>query len=138
MRAAFVLTALIVVAGCAPKDIARGSCSNTVLSVHDEWNCTVKADIVGQGSSVEFDTESRNQVAQVHISMRVTKGTVRVRYADLTGSKEVLVTPSEPMDVNMKTKMHPERRSFTLHFEPVNGNAEGLDGAVKYSTPPQG
>jgi hypothetical protein len=60
--------------------------------------------------------------------MRVTKGTVR----------EVLVTPSEPMNLNTKTRMHPQRRSFTLHFEPVNGNAEGLAGEVKYSTPPQG
>lgn len=35
----------------------------------------------------------------------------------------------------MQTRMHPERRSFTLYFEPVHGTVEGLTGTVKYSTP---
>jgi len=129
------VAAMTMVAGCAPKDIARSSCTNTVLSVHDEWTCTVKGDIVGRASSIEFDTESRNHVAEVSFTLQVTKGSVRVRYADLSGSQQIVVTPSEPANVNMKTNMHPERRSFTMHFEPVNGVAEGLTGTVKYSTP---
>ena len=65
----------------------------------------------------------------------VTKGTLRLAYADLTGSKELLVTPSEPANFTMQTRMHRERRSFTLYFEPVSGAVEGLTGTVKYSTP---
>jgi len=125
----------IVLAGCAPHDIATGTCTNTMLSVHDEWTCKVKGDIVGRASSIEFDTESRNHVAEVSFTLQVTKGAVRVGYADLTGSQQIIVTPSEPANISMKTKMHPERRSFTMHFEPVNGPAEGLTGTVKYSTP---
>jgi hypothetical protein len=135
VRALVAAAALIGLGGCAPNNIARGSCTNTVLSVHDEWTCTVKGDIVGQASSIEFDTESRNHIAEVNFTLQVTKGSLRVRYADLSGSRQIIVTPSEPANVNMKTKMHPERRSFTLSFEPVNGIAEGLTGTVKYSTP---
>ena len=129
------VAALAAPAACAPHDIARASCTNTLASVHDEWTCTVKADLVGRSSSIEFDTESRNQVAQVSIALRVTKGALRVRYSDLSGSQQVVVTPSEPLSFDMKTKMHPQRRSFTMYFEPVNGQAEGLAGTVKYSTP---
>lgn len=120
---------------CVPKDIARASCTNTLASVHDEWTCTVKADTVGRPSSIEFDTESRNQVAQVNIALRVSKGSLRVRYSDLSGTQQIVVTPSEPASFDMKTKMHPQRRSFTMFFEPVSGSVEGLAGTVKYSTP---
>jgi hypothetical protein len=133
-RALVAAAALIALAACAPKDIARSTCTNTVLSVHDEWTCTVKGDVVGRANSIEFDTESRNHVAQVSFTFQVTKGSVRVRYADLSGSQQIVVTPSEPANITMKTKMS-QRRSFTLTFEPVNGVAEGLAGTVKYSTP---
>jgi hypothetical protein len=125
---------LIGLAACAPKDIATARCTNTVLSVHDEWTCTVTGAVVGRFNAVEFDTESRNQIAQVSFTLQVAKGSVRVKYADLSGSQQIVVTPSEPANVNMKTKMS-DRRSFTLSFEPVNGKAEGLTGTVKYSTP---
>ena len=135
MRPMLLGAVLVALAACAPKDIASARCTNTVLSVHDEWTCTVTGAVVGRFNSVEFDTESRNQVAEVSFTLQVTKGSVRVKYADLSGSKEIIVTPSEPATVNMKTRMHRERRSFTMSFEPVNGVAEGLTGTVKYSTP---
>jgi hypothetical protein len=134
-RVLVVAAALVALADCAPKNIVTSTCTNAVLSVHDEWTCKLKGDVVGQASSVEFDTESRNQIAEVSIALSVTKGNVRVRYADLAGSQQVVVTPSEPFAVSMKTRMHPQRRSFTLQFEPVNGTAEGFAGTVKYSTP---
>ncbi len=121
--------------GCAPSNIARASCQSSFLSTADAWSCTVTADIVGQASSIEFDTESRNQVAQVSIALQVTKGTLRVGYYDLAGEQHRLVTPSEPATLAMQTRMNRERRSFTLMFEPVNGAVEGLTGTVKYSTP---
>jgi hypothetical protein len=134
MRFRTPMVMLLLVAACAPREIATARCTNTVLSVHDEWTCTVTGAVVGQFNAVEFDTESRNKVAQVSFTLQVTKGSVRVRYADLSGSQQIVVTPSEPANVNMKTKMS-DRRSFTLSFEPVNGKAEGLTGTVKYSTP---
>jgi hypothetical protein len=135
MRFLLVCPAIVILAGCAPNNIARGSCRSIMLSTADEWSCTVKADVVGRSSSIEYDTESRNHVAQVQIALQVTKGRLRVSYNDLSGSQQVLVTPSEPVDLNMKTRMHRERRSFTLFFEPVGGDVEGLTGTVKYSTP---
>ena len=126
---------LLFVAGCAPNDIARASCESVFLAIGDPWTCTVKADIVGQASSISFDTESRNHVAQVKIALRVKKGTLRVDYRDLTGDQHLLVTPSRPADLSMQTRMHSEHRSFTLYFEPVNGKVEGLAGTVNYSTP---
>jgi hypothetical protein len=129
------VAAVAALTGCMPHDIARASCRNTVLSLHDEWTCSVKADVVGRSSSIEFDTESRNRVAQVSIDLRVAKGKLRVHYADLSGSQQIVVTPSEPASFEMKTQMHAERRSFTLRFEPVDGNVEGLAGTVKYATP---
>jgi hypothetical protein len=60
---------------------------------------------------------------------------LRIGYHDLTGDQHLLVTPSAPADLTMKTRMHCEHRSFTLFFEPVNGTVEGLAGTVKYSTP---
>ena len=135
MRALILAFAILIVAACAPNNIARGSCRSIMLSTADEWSCTVKADVVGRSSSIEYDTESRNHVAHVHIALQVTKGRLRVRYNDLSGSQQVVVTPSEPVNLNMKTRMHRERRSFTLFFEPVDGDVEGLSGTVKYSTP---
>jgi hypothetical protein len=132
-----VVLAVIVMglAGCAPKDIARGSCQSVFLSTIDAWSCTVKADIVGRASSISFDTESRNHVAQVSFAMQVTKGRLRITYSDLTGKQQILVTPSEPASVNMQTRLRRDDRSFSLFFEPVGGAVEGLSGTVKYSTP---
>jgi hypothetical protein len=129
------VAALTLFIGCAPNNIARSTCESTVLSTGDPWSCTVKGDVVGQASSISFDTESRNQVAHVSIALRVSKGTLRLGYHDLEGAKELLVTPSAPADVTMRTRMHREDRSFTLRFEPVNGDVEGLTGTVNYSTP---
>lgn len=136
MRAFLVGVALTLLTGCAPSNIARSSCESTLLATGDPWSCTVTGDIVGQASSIAFSTESRNQIAQVNIALRVTKGTLRLGYHDLGGElQHLLVTPSEPADLTMKTRMHRESRSFTLSFEPVNGAVEGLTGTVKYSTP---
>ena len=121
--------------GCAPSNIARSSCESILLATGDPWSCTVKGDIVSQASSIAFSTESRNQVAHVSIALRVTKGTLRLGYQNLEGEQHLLLTPSEPADLTMQTRMHRERRSFTLLLEPVNGAVEGLTGTVKYSTP---
>ena len=126
---------MMLLIGCAPGDIARSSCESILLATGDTWSCTVKGDTVGQASSIAFSTESRNQVAEVSIALRVTKGTLRVGYQDLAGEQHITVTPSEPANLTMQTRMHWERRSFTLFFEPVNGAVEGLTGTVKYSTP---
>jgi hypothetical protein len=125
----------MVLAGCVPADIARASCTTTMLATGDPKSCTVTAALVGRPSSIEFDTESRNQVAQVNIVLRVTKGTLRVSYRDLAGDQKLLVTPSEPASLDMRTRMHRDRRSFSLFFEPMNGAVEGLSGTVKFSTP---
>jgi hypothetical protein len=125
----------MILAGCAPKDIARGTCESIFLSTVDAWSCSVKGAIVGRASSIEFTTESRNQVAQVSIVLRVTKGRLRVSYHDLSGEQHVIVTPSEAAEMNMQTRLNRERRSFTLFFEPVGAAVEGLSGTVKYSTP---
>ena len=127
---------MMLVIGCAPSNIARTSCESTMLAIGDPWTCTVTGDTVGQASLITFSTESRNQVAHVTIALRVTKGTLRLVYHDVAGDQHhVLVTPSAPADVAMQTRMHRERRSFTLKFEPVDGAVEGLTGTVKYSTP---
>ena len=126
---------LILLVGCAPNNIARSSCKSIFLTTADEWSCTVTGAVVGQPSSLSFDTESRNQVAKVRFALQVTKGTLRVSYYNLSGEQHVLVTPSEPATVDMQTRMHREHRSFTLFFEPLNGVVEGLTGTVKYSTP---
>jgi hypothetical protein len=132
----FVLIVIAMgLAGCAPDNIATGSCQSVFLSTHDAWSCTVKANIVGQASSIPFKTESRNHVAQVSFAMQVTKGTLRITYADLSGKQQLLVTPSEPANVNMQTRLRRDDRSFSLFFEPVGGVVEGLSGTVKYSTP---
>jgi hypothetical protein len=126
---------LMMLMGCAPGNIARSSCESIFLATADTWSCTVTGAVVGQPSSLSFDTESRNQIAQVSITLQVTKGTLRVGYQDLSGEQHVTVTPSEPANLAMRTRMHTEHRSFTLYFEPVNGAVEGLTGTVKYSTP---
>ncbi len=135
MRYLVLGAAVILLAGCVPKDIARGNCQTVFLSTIDAKTCTVKADIVGRASSIEFDTESRNQVAQVSFAMQFTKGKLRVDCADLSGHQQLLVTPSEPASVNMQTRLRRDGRSFSLFFEPVGGAVEGLSGTVKYSTP---
>jgi hypothetical protein len=127
--------AMTLLVCCAPANIARSTCESTPLAIGDPWSCTVKGDIVGQASSIAFSTESSNQVAQVSIALRVTKGTLRLGYQDLAGDQHLLVTPSQPADLTMRTRMHRERRSFSLFFEPINGAVEGLTGTVKYSTP---
>jgi hypothetical protein len=71
----------------------------------------------------------------VSITLRVTKGTLRVGYRDLSGEQHLLVTPSTPANLAMQTRMHRDYRSFILFFEPVDGAVEGLAGTVKYSTP---
>ena len=135
MRRVIIGILVMGFAGCVPNNIARGSCESILLSTADAWSCTVKGDLVGQPSSIEFSTESRNQVASVLIALQVTKGRLRVRYHDLSGEQRLLVTPSEPANLSMQTRMHRERRSFTLFFEPIDGAVEGLAGTVKYSTP---
>jgi hypothetical protein len=135
MRSFLVAAAMTLLIGCAPNNIARSSCESTMLAIGDPWSCTVKGDTVGQSSSISFSTESRNQIAQVSMAFRVTKGTLRIGYHDLDGARQLLVTPSAPADVTMKTRMHREGRYFTLFFEPVDGAVEGLAGTVKYSTP---
>ena len=127
--------ALATLVACAPSDIATGSCHSIMMATGDPWECTVKGAIVGRRSSITFDTESRNQIAEVDFELRVTKGSLRVYYGDLTGARQIVVTPSEPASVAMKTKMNPRDRSFTMHFEPVGGRVEGLTGTVKYKTP---
>jgi hypothetical protein len=135
MRSFLVGAAMTLLIGCAPGNIARSSCESIMLATGDPWSCTVKGDIVGQASSISFDTESRNQVAHVNIALRVTKGTLRLGYYDLAGEQHLLVTPSAPAELTIRTRMHREDRSFTLYFEPINGTVEGLTGTVKYSTP---
>jgi len=126
---------LMLLAGCAPKNIARTSCQSHPLTTADEWSCTVTGETVDHVNSIEFDTESRNQVGKVIVALQVTKGTLRLTYSDLTGQKKLLVTPSEPASFTMETRMHRERRSFTMMFEPVDGEVLGLKGTVNYSTP---
>ena len=106
-----------------------------MLDTSEPWACTIEGPRVGQQSWIEFDTESRNNVAKVAITLAVAKGTLRVGYHDLEAAKQVLVTPASPASIEMQTRMHRERRSFTLHFEPVGGVVEGLRGTVNYSTP---
>jgi hypothetical protein len=135
MRSMFLIMVVTMLAGCAPSDIARSSCESVTLATGDPWSCTVKGDLVARISSISFTTESRNQIAHVDIALRVAKGTLRVGYRDLTGEQQLVITPSEPGTVAMQTKLHPERRSFTLVFQPIGGAVQGLAGTVKYSTP---
>jgi hypothetical protein len=135
MRSFLAGAVTILLVACAPGNIARSSCESVLGSAADAWSCTLTGASVAQASSIAFSTESRNQVAQVSIGLRVTKGTLRVGYQDLSGEQHIVVTPSEPADLAFQTRMHRERRSFTVFFEPVNGAVEGLTGTVRYSTP---
>jgi hypothetical protein len=135
MRSMILAAMVMMLAGCAPAGIARSSCESILLATGDPWSCTVTGDVVRNYNSIAFSTESRNQVARVSIVLRVTRGTLRVGYRDLTGEQQLLVTPSEPANLEMQTRMHRERRSFSISFEPVNGAVEGLSGTVKYLTP---
>ncbi|WP_158623878.1 hypothetical protein [Corallococcus llansteffanensis] len=45
------------------------------------------------------------------------------------------MTPASPASLEMRTRLHRERRSFTLYFEPLGGHVEGLTGTVDSSTP---
>jgi hypothetical protein len=132
-----VLPAAIVVmlAGCAPANIAHSSCTDHPLTTADEWTCTVKGPRVDTTNSVRYTTDSRNQVAVVQIALQVTAGTLRLTYYDLAGEQHVLVTPSEPAAISMRTRLHKDDRSFTLMYEPFHGAVEGLTGTVNYSTP---
>jgi len=132
---AFLPAAMLLLAGCAPDNIAYGTCQSHPLTVADEWTCTVKGPLVDNTNSISYGTESRNQIAKVEIALQVSKGTLRVTYGDLTGAQHVLVTASEPAALSFQTRLSRDDRSFTVMYEPVNGRVEGLVGSVKYSTP---
>ena len=106
-----------------------------MLATGDPWACTITGDRVAHASSIEFDTESRNHVAKVKLALVVTKGTLRVGFRDLTGDRRLTITPASPASLEMETRLHRDRRSFTLYFEPVGGPVEGLRGTVDYFTP---
>jgi hypothetical protein len=135
MRSLIPAAMLLLLAGCAPTNIAHSTCQSHPLTVADEWTCTVKGPLVDTTNSVRYTTESRNQIAKVQIALQVTKGTLRVTYADLEGSHQLLVTASEPAAFSMQTRLSRDDRSFTVMYEPFNGAVEGLTGTVNYSTP---
>jgi hypothetical protein len=128
----FVVPVLI---GCAPDGIARASCESIMLATGDPRKCRITGPTIDKASSLTFDTESRNQVAQARISLRVDKGALRVGYRDLVGDKVAIVTPEAPLSLEMQTRMHRDRRSFTLSFDPQGKEVAGLTGTVDYSTP---
>src|SRR5512141_1769971 len=109
--------ALALLTACAPDNIARTSCRSEMLATADPWACTIRGERIDQASSLEFDTESRNQVAQVKLLLKVEKGTLRVGYRDLDGDKQITITPDAPASLEMRTRLHRERRSFTLYFQ---------------------
>jgi len=127
--------AALMLAGCAPKNMVRSSCTDHPLTTADEWTCTVKGPLVDTTNSISFSTESRNLIAKVQITLQVTKGTIRLTYGDLAGKHQLLVTPSEPAALSIQTRLGREDRAFSLMYEPVNGTVEGLTGTVNYSTP---
>lgn len=132
----FFWPGLVVLLGCAPKNIAKSVCHSEMLATGEPWACTVSGERIEQASSIAFDSESRNQVAQVKLSLKVAKGTLRVGYRDLQGNPlQLTLTPQTPASLEWQTRMHRDRRSFTLTFEPIGGAVEGLDGTVNYSTP---
>jgi hypothetical protein len=127
------LVVVLLLVSCVPDGIARATCESEMMATGDPWHCKVHAEFITQDSAIHFDTESRNFVAQVQISLRVAKGTLRVGYADLKGAHQVTITPEAPFELSMETKMHRQDRSFTLHFKP-QGRVEGLSGTVDYAT----
>ncbi|WP_164014740.1 hypothetical protein [Pyxidicoccus trucidator] len=126
---------LTLLTACAPNDIARTSCQSVMMATHEPWECKLSGERIGRASSIAFDTKSRNHVAQVKFTMKITQGTLRVSYRDLDGDKQLTVTPASPASIEMQTRLHRESRSFTLYFEPLGGHVEGLTGTVDYSTP---
>ena len=135
MRALPLCFVLLLLAGCAPDNIAGSSCQDHPLTTADEHTCTLHGELVTNVNSMEFKTDSRNHIGHVAMAVQVTKGSLHIRYYDLTGAKDVVVTPSEPANIVMQTRMHRERRSFTVMFDPANSEVQGLTGTVKYSTP---
>jgi hypothetical protein len=135
MRLLLPFCCLSLLAGCTPKNIVHSSCESEMLATGDPWRCTLSGEVVEQASSIEFDTESRNRLAEVQIALRVRQGPLRLGYRDLRGEQHVLVTPDTPLALSLQTRLRPEARSFTLYFEPLAGKAEGLLGTVRYTTP---
>ena len=135
MRCSLPAVMLLALGACAPANIAHSSCESHPLTVADEWTCTVTGQVVATTNSIRDSTESRNQIAKVNVALQVTKGTLRITYADLAGSHQMLVTPAEPATFSMQTRLSTNDRSFTIMYEPFNGPVEGLTGTVDYSTP---
>ncbi len=130
----FICLVPLLLAACHPKNVPRTACHDEVLGVADPWFCTVTAESLEAPSSVAFDTESRNKVAQVKINLAVAKGTLRIGYFDVGGQQQVTLTPDDPLTLAIRAPLDRDRRSFTLSFNP-EGRVEGLSGTVNYSTP---
>lgn len=126
---------LALLLGCAPKNIAKSVCHDEPLATGEPWVCTVSGERIEQASSIAFTTESRNQVAQVKLAFQVARGTLRVGYRDLQGDQHLTITPQAPAALELQTRLHRDRRSFTVTFEPIDGPVEGLTGTVNYATP---
>ena len=126
---------VLLASGCAPDDIARANCRSVMMAAYQPWECTLSGERIARANRIDFDTESKNRIAKVKFTIQVAKGTLRVRYNDLEGTKRILVTPQAPASVEMQTRMHPDDRSFNLFFEPLGGDVEGLTGTVDYLTP---
>lgn len=120
---------------CAPDDIVMARCESEMLALYDPYHCTIDTQLVGRPSSIYFDTTSTNQVAQVHLELRVEAGTLEVTYHDLEGEKKARITPKTPLVLDLQTRMHRERRYFPLHFVPLSGQVRGVHGTVDYKTP---
>ena len=73
MRSLILAAMAMMLAGCAPADIAHSSCESIMMATGDPWSCTVKGDVVRNYNSIAFSTESRNQVARVSIPELVTE-----------------------------------------------------------------
>lgn len=126
---------LLLLVGCAPKNIAKSSCQSQMLATGDPWTCTITGERVEQVNAIHFTTESRNLMAKVKVALSVKKGSLKASYVDSTGPRELLVTPATPGAVDFETRLQRERRSFTITFEPQGGAVEGLSGTVDYLTP---
>lgn len=129
------LWVLLLLVGCAPKNIAKSSCQSEMLATGDPWTCTISGDRVEKVNAIHFSTESRNLMARVKVALWVKKGSLRVSYVDSNAPRELVLTPQTPVAVDFETRLHRERRSFTITFEPQGGAVEGLSGTVDYLTP---
>ena len=125
---------LVCLTACVPKNSPTSKCHEEFLGVADPWSCTVSAETVDAVSYLSFTTESRNKVAQVKLSLFVAKGTLKLGYVDVAGEQHAVVAEGAPLTLEMQAPMQPQRRSFSLSFEP-QGKVEGLTGTVSYSTP---